>query len=307
MKLHELVSLKNQLETAIESAGIYSLLEQNQSRLNLIVNYANEHYGSQISQISKTHILALDIINQDIEKVQLIIDEIDKDIYNLTRKFFQENYQKECLFNDPNRIREIKNLVMANGTEELLRNKIYLHSTWKYPGMEISCRDGEWTEHLVSSDPLYLVDMHQEFLDSANSKFGPEYQARLRKYLMKDFKVAGLPLNQFGFIFSHNFFNYLSLDSIKVLLSQVKDWLRPGGTMIFTYNNTDLSASAGLSENYFMTYVPKSMLIPMIESLGFEIIDAPDFLPSTSWIEIKKPGNLSTIKAHQALGKIKYY
>jgi SAM-dependent methyltransferase len=307
MRLHELVSLKNQLETAIESAGILSLLEQNQSRLDSIVNCANEHYGNQISQISKTHTSALDVIKQDIKKVQLIINEIDKDIYDLTRKFFQENYQKECLFNDPNRIREIKKLVMTEGTEEILCNKIYLHSTWKYPGMEISCRDGEWTKYLVSSDPLYLVDMHQEFLDSANSKFTPEYQARLRKYLMKDFKVDNLPLNQFGFVFSHNFFNYLSLDSIKVLLSQIKDWLRPGGTMIFTYNNTDLSASAGLSEDYFMTYVPKSMLIPMIESLGFEIIDAPDYLPSTSWIELKKPGTLSTVKAHQALGEIKYY
>jgi hypothetical protein len=68
-----------------------------------------------------------------------------------------------------------------------------------------------------------------------------------------------------------------------------------------------MSGSAGLTEGYFMTYVPKSMLVPMAESLGFEVAKCFDFHPSTSWIELKKPGTLSTVKAHQALGEIKYY
>jgi hypothetical protein len=48
------------------------------------------------------------------------------------------------------------------------------------------------------------------------------------------------------------------------------------------------------------------MLVPMIESLGFDIVETKDFEPSTSWIEIRKPGILQTVKAHQALGEIKY-
>ena len=90
---------------------------------------------------------------------------------------------------------------------------------------------------------------------------------------------------------SFNFFNYLSLDTIKQLLKRAMTWLRPGGVVLFTYNNADMSPSAGLSEGYFMTYVPKSLLIPLVESLGYEVIASRDFDPSTSWIEIKKAGS----------------
>ena len=85
------------------------------------------------------------------------------------------------------------------------------------------------------------------------------------------------------------------------------NWLRPGGVILFTYNNADLSASAGMCESYFMTYVPKSMLLPLAESLGYILEKDYDFLPSTSWIELKKPGLLNTVKAHQSLGEIKYF
>jgi SAM-dependent methyltransferase len=161
---------------------------------------------------------------------------------------------------------------------------------------------------LVASDPLYIADIDSEFVDNTVQKFTPEYQARLRRYLIDitNYNISNLPTGQFNFIFSFNFFNYLSLDSIKQLLKRAMIWLRPGGVILFTYNNADMSPSAGLSESYFMTYVPKSLLIPLVESLGYEVVTSRDFHPSTSWIEIKKPGTLSTVKAHQALGEIKY-
>ena len=84
------------------------------------------------------------------------------------------------------------------------------------------------------------------------------------------------------------------------------DWLRPGGVILFTYNNCDMPAGASYAETYFMSYVPKSMLMPMCESLGFEIIYSQDFEPAMCWVELRKPGKLRTVKAHQALGEIKY-
>jgi hypothetical protein len=114
-----------------------------------------------------------------------------------------------------------------------------------------------------------------------------------------------LPVNQFGFIFSYNFFNYLSLDTIKQYLLQSLNWLRPGGKIVFTYNNADLPAAASYAETYFMTYVPKSILVPMAESLGYETIFSFDSEPAFSMIEFKKPGELKTIKASQTLGEIK--
>jgi hypothetical protein len=66
-----------------------------------------------------------------------------------------------------------------------------------------------------------------------------------------------------------------------------------------------MGAGAAYAENYFMSYVPKSELIPMCQELGFNISASQDFEPAISWIEIQKPGTLTTIKAHQSLGEIK--
>lgn len=306
MKLHQLVGLRNELQQAVDLSAIVAGVEKNKSSLGSLLVQANDSYAQKISNLIEKHSKVIEIVNQDIAEVQNIIDSINRDITEATSKFFVDNYQTECLFTDPRDIRQVKIMVMPEGVEEILAGRVNLYSSWKYAALEIGCRDGEWTRRLIASDPLYITDMHEEFVNSTASKFNIEYQARLRKYLIKDFKIDNLPVHQFGFIFSYNFFNYLSLDSIKQLLIQANTWLKPGGVMLFTYNNTDLSASAGMSENYFMTYVPKSMLIPLVESLGFEVIAAPDYLPSTSWIEIRKPGILHTVKAHQALGEIKF-
>lgn len=310
MKLYELVSLRNQLQNAIDLSEIKKALELNCSSLNNVLNSINckDNYKDKILQLSYEHLDKFNVFQNDVGKIQVLIDEINNEIFQLTRRFFEDNYQKECFFYNPDRLRELKNLVLADSSLEPLLSRIYLYTSWQYPTLEIGCRDGEFTRYLVAADPLYITDIHDDFLQSAIEQFTPQYRSRIRKYSMTtEFIVNGLPKTQFGFIFSHNFFNYLSLDTIRQFLIQAKEWLKPGGVMLFTYNNADLSASAGMCENYFMTYVPKSMLIPMIESMGFEVIDAQDHLPSTSWIEIKKPGTLQTVKAHQAMGEIKWY
>ena len=118
--------------------------------------------------------------------------------------------------------------------------------------------------------------------------------------------LTTLPLNQFNFVFSWNFMNYASLDTIKEYLKIVKELLRPGGVFMFSYNDGDRPAGAAMAENFFMTYVPKHMLIPMCESLGFEVVNQRTRDVSISWIEIRKPGELTTTKAHQVLGEVKY-
>jgi SAM-dependent methyltransferase len=207
---------------------------------------------------------------------------------------------------DADTIRQIRILPYDKKFQQVITQRINLYSNWKYPALEIGCRDGEWTKMLVASDPLYISDFYEDFFQSASEQFPPVYQGRLRKYLITDFcKIANLPKNQFGLIFSYNFFNYLSIDSIKQLLIQALEWLRPGGLMMFTYNNADLPAAAGHAESYYMTFVPKSILVPLAESLGFEITFSFDDDPAFSFIEFKKPGKLKSIKAAQTVGEIK--
>jgi hypothetical protein len=59
------------------------------------------------------------------------------------------------------------------------------------------------------------------------------------------------------------------------------------------------------AENYFMSYIPASMLLPMCEMVGYEISKTYDFKPALSWVELRKPGQLSTMKEHQTMGVIR--
>jgi len=307
MKLNELVRLRNQLADAIEISTLNNELEKNYARLLNLTHDIDETLANSITTIANNHKNINLLFQRDCEDLSNLLSVVQDKIDQVSTHFFAENYQLELQYLDPDSIRKTRVIKHDKEFEQILLQRINLHSNWQYPALEIGCRDGDWTKFLVASDPLYIADVFEDFLSSAIEQFPPLYQGRVRKYLIQDFyKIKNLPSNQIGFIFSYNFFNYLSIDSIKQLLIQSMEWLRPGGKIIFTYNNADLPAAAAYAESYFMTYVPESVLVPMAESLGFETVYLYNCEPAFSIIELKKPGELQSIKVGQTVGEIKY-
>jgi SAM-dependent methyltransferase len=306
MKLSELVRLRNELRKTLDISIIQFEIKNNCTRLQNLKDDVDQDIQDKIFNLSETHLQHTDLLQKDVDQLNGLVEYVQSKIDNLSTKFFAENYQTELECRDFEVAKKIRQIVSDEEFESRLLQRINLYSNWQYPALEIGCRDGKWTKFLVASDPLYIADYFDEFIDSSIQQFPDLYQNRIRKYLIRNYyKIHNLPNNQFGLIFSYNFFNYLSLDSIKQFLIQSLVWLRPGGKIIFTYNNADLPAAAAYAENYFMTYVPKSMLVSMAESLGFEMIFSYDSEPAFSIIEFKKEGELKTIKAGQVLGEIR--
>jgi hypothetical protein len=50
--------------------------------------------------------------------------------------------------------------------------------------------------------------------------------------------------------------------------------------------------------------MPKTLLEQICKETGFEIINFNSVEETIHWVEIKKPGELKTAKAHQVLGEI---
>jgi len=306
MKLHELVQIKNQLSLSLETDLLKEEVEKNYLRIINLSEVADCEIANGLIELANQHKDIYAIIEKNLEQISHQLSNIQDRINSLATKFFAENYQLELKYLDANSIRNTRVITTNEEFERILTQRINLYSNWQYPALEIGCRDGQWTKLLVASDPLYIADVFDEFLSSAVEQFPPLYRGRVRKYLIRDFyKIHNLPKNQFGLIFSYNFFNYLSIDSIKQILIQASEWLRPGGTIIFTYNNADLPEAAAYAENYFMTYVPESLLIPLAESLGFETVYLYNSKPAYSLIELRKQGVLKSIKAGQTSGEIK--
>jgi SAM-dependent methyltransferase len=250
-----------------------------------------------------------------------MLNQVQEKISQQSQKFFTSNYAVEL------QIQEVENLTQNLRDRRHWRNTklgqddspdqhmlgvIQQNCSYQYPVLEIGCRDGEWTKYLVAGDPLYVAEYTEEFLHNAVHQFTKQYVPRVRQYLVKDNTIHGLPENQFGFIFSYNFFNYLAFDTIKEWMRKVHTWLRPGGVIMFTYNNADFGYGAGIAESGTQSYCPMSLLVPMCESIGLEYYQHKDYVDINSynpfsWVQFKKPGELSTVKMAQALGQIKLY
>lgn len=305
--LYDLVTLKKSLLEAYDTQEIEDSIKRLQDKIASVYlqvpvveednsNYINglkEHYSLILRQVAEPH-----------EEFKNRINLIDNSILAESRRLFEFNYSLEENDGGIDHVRTHRKIKPRPETEQLIQQRINLYTNWLYPTLEIGCRDGEWTQYLVAADPLYVMDKYQEFLDTTNDQFPPEYQKRLRKYLNKNYDFSVLPQKQFGFIFSWGHFNYVSLDTITQMLKGAKELLRPGGVFLFSYNDGDTPEGAGMAENFAQTFIPKSLLIPICLSMGFEIVQTFNELPNISWIEIKKPGTLKTIKAHQVMGKI---
>ena len=306
MKLHDVVELRQALADILPTKGIEQELDTINKNIDIVKGRYGEDYAYRLEQVQKSldHVLAqlqgpLSLV-EDIKAMSLA------DLTDATEKFRLPGYQAELRYASPYRIREVRQLYVPNGADEIVSGAIDLYVDWKFPGLELGCRDGYWTKYLVSCDPLYIVDEFQEFIDSTKQLFPSEYQARLRPYVIHNHDLSALPQNQFGFVFSWNYLNYVSLPNIQTYLKQVFDLLRPGGVFMFSYNNADMPAPAAYADSYYMSYAPKSQLLPMCLELGYEVVSTTDLEPAVSWVEIRKPGELKTIKAHQVLGEIKY-
>jgi len=304
MKLSELVDLRERLKKAFYLDPVLASIDNLRLNLSLVNQNVDENYSEQLDLLIKDYRDIRTEVHKPSERVQEIIDAINKEISSKSSHFFLNNYEDELNYEDPDNIRRVRVMYIPGQIHQEVEGRINLYSNWKYPGLEIGCRDGEWTKYLVASDPLYLVDTHQDFLDKTVNQYQAEYQRRLRTYLINNNDYGILPQKQFNFVFSWNYFNYKSLETMKHTLKQVYNLLKPGGVFMFSYNNGDLASAAAYAESYFMSYIPKSMLLPMIQNLGFEILLSKDYEPAVSWLEIRKPGELSTVKGHQALGVI---
>jgi SAM-dependent methyltransferase len=190
----------------------------------------------------------------------------------------------------------------------LLRSHLRNLSDWRIPGMIIRPGTATFIEDLVPMDPLYLVDQHQDLIQPAVSKFTPEYQRRLREYVITDRTdqpiMAALPQGQFGLVFAYNYFNYKPIEIIRRYLSEIYTLLRPGGVLIMTYNNCDRAQGVGLAERNFMCYTPERYIQQHAESVGFESTFSHNGAGDVSWLEFSRPGEIASLRGGQTLARI---
>lgn len=316
MKLSNLVKLRNNLQNINASSARLSIEEfdghiSNQLNIPMHLTYTDDinRYVHKLDSIQ-------DLLDQIENDIPALIEKIQQEIDDLTKDFYQRGYMLNGFYGSNSTDVPTERLARILQISDQTRGEVIVkargYTSWHYPVLEIGPGDGQWTEHLVAGDPLYIVDVHREFLDTTLSKFNEVYKNRIRPYLLKSnggpeaFTLEQLPQNQFGFVFAWNVFNYFPYNETKCYLQEIMKVLRPGGVAMFSYNNCDSVPCVEFVEMGFRSWMPQKLLTDLCKELGFEII-ATRNTEDLQWIEIKRPGELHTVKGHQVLGKIEHY
>lgn len=266
----------------------------------LTIDVSDIHH--ELNKIEQSINAIKDLSTKKLEDYTNLIKENEKDYLIKSYNLYEKNY-----LNAPSSERkDLNKLYKHTEYYDEIENKINQMTSWTFPGLLLNPdhNDGQWVNSLVACDPLYLVDEHQDILKETLDKFNENYQKRLRTYDINYHNYDLLPNNQFGLIVAINYFEFIPYSVQKDIFQKLFELLRPGGTILFSYNNCEMSGSCILTEQNLRCYMTKSRLLFLTEGLGFSIIECNDRYPNFSYAIIKKPGTLTHNRAGQTLGKI---
>jgi hypothetical protein len=309
MKLSEIVAYLNLLD----SLSVHQEAAESTRRLAAVLH------------VVLNHAVQVDSCGQDLEQnfdaVKLGLDEFESTLSRIKQRLVQMLHEQEPAYlaesyrlfdqemrRDSPQYILTRRIGVDSESRVALQYRLKNLTDWRLPGMIIGPRTENFIEDMVPMDPLYVVDTHQELLDPAVQSFTPEYQRRLRQYVVNDY-VPGAILNeipgdQFGVIFAYNYFNYRPMEVIHRYLQEIASKLRPGGSFIMTYNNCDRAHGVALSERSWMCYTPQRLVVAAADNAGLELVSATDEPGDLSWIEFVRPGKIETLRGGQSLAKI---
>jgi len=202
-----------------------------------------------------------------------------------------------------------RDLALDDTSRDLLVGHLLRAADWRWPGLILGPGRQSWIQHLVALDPLYIADTRADLLEPAVSTFHPVFQRRLRDYVIQENPdqsiLAQLPRSQMGWVFAYNFFNYRPLEIINRYLREIWQLMRPGGRLMFTFNDCDQAHGAALCEaGNFMCYTPGTSLVQQAQEIGWQLEQRHRGLGDVSWLVLRYPGEIASRRGAQCLAKI---
>jgi hypothetical protein len=237
------------------------------------------------------------------EQIQDLIDQLEPAYFNRSFEFYKES----CTLDKPEYLLD-RQPEITQDQIDYIRGRIRLHADWRYPAMIIRPGREDWIEDLVSSDPLYLVDYCEEMIQPSLNRFRDEYRRRLQVYIdhpdENSTVLSELPQSQFGLVVALHYFNFMPMERVGQYLTEIFNKLKPGGSLLMTFNDCDIAGGVELAERKFMCYTPGHMIKTLAKTLGFDTIHWYCLDRANAFIELRRPGNLKSLRGGQSLGKI---
>jgi len=309
MKLSSIIAYQNQLDKATPLNGVLIAHDRLAPLLHTIKSSDIEltHLVNRLGQDYKNVLSSIDHFEHTVEDIK---EEISHLIQQMEPAYLTESYRlysQEMIYDSAEYILD-RRISIAADVLAYITARIQAHGDWRYAGMIIHPGHEEWITYLVGHDPLYLVAPMTELLDPAVLRFNDQYQRRLRTYTVtesiQDPILSQLPDSQFGFCLVYNFFNYKPLQIVNQYLTEIYQKLKPGGVVAFTFNDCDYAGAVALAERSFMCYTPGRHVLAHAQQIGYQVRQRYRMDNSTTWVELQRPGTLSSLRGGQSLAKV---
>jgi hypothetical protein len=303
-RIIELIKFKNDLEEQLTRIpeGLDTYIDEKSVIIKMIQikNLTSGYDQKLLTAIDNIQQLQIHIANV-ISSLNETIAEVNSEIDELAIKQYTSPTYKFRFKSDD----RITVPCFDDRLDGLIKVRVRQYCDWHYPGLYVGAKDKSFVDCMVVSDPLYLTGDTDLVLGIVKS-YPEQYQNRVRTYP----EITTLPKGQFGFILCWHDYEYLTIDEARDRLAIMLTLLRPGGVLMFSYNNCDKVNSIQMFEEGNLTYNNSRILTTVCQELGYEVLSMNDGFAGgeskhwISWAEIKRPGELATTKAHQALGQI---
>ena len=331
---------KLDIALTVSDSSVYGMKLRKIAKKYKRVSYANiTNFNTQIDELQRLSIentinytrKTEEITTASTNSLDIILDKINLDIKTLTIELARVTTIEEIrnLCNTAEFTQKFLEIYLTLGTDPLINDALTLtllniksRCDWHYPALQINALSKEWIDCMVVADPLYIICHHpiDKFgapltipsvkLNDIIKSYTTEYQHRLRIYELQNQNLSILPQEQFGCIACCGFLNCFGIDNIKLYLTSFNDLLRSGGTLICTLQFSRTEESDKLVSDEYFKYTIDLIIQRLFKDTGFEVITLTELPKSncpwihTILIEARKPGALTTIKAHQVLGAV---
>ena len=309
MKLSQLINYRNELDK-MSAEPVRRQVDLQLESINHLVASTEPQIGTYTQTLGLkkqnvlNHITEFEQCFVELkQQVSALIEQLEKPAFQESYRLYEEEMCGETveyiLDRRPN---------ITDQTINMFKARISNYSNWQHPGIIIRPGREPWINDLVSFDPLYVIDEDYDLLKPCLENFPEVYQRRVRCYVTNERKdnpiLHKIPDSQFAMCLVYNFFNFRPLEVIKQYLAEIYQKLKPGGMLIMTFNDCDRWQAVDLVERSFACYTPGTLIRQLSESIGYEqVFSWNDGGPST-WLELKKPGVLTSLKGGQTLAKI---
>lgn len=256
--------------------------------------------NSMIQHISKQ-------VNHTNEMLQELDDAIQQEI-NKWHEHYQSQsqhlYQSQSRFTDIHHILESR-LDITQQQRDFLQARLMTHSSWCDIGMIIRPANEDFVVSMSGMSLLYLYDSVPQLLEPAITRFPQHHREKYRDYHGTSIgDLDQIPKGQARLIFVQNFFNFMPVDVMYQYLEVLCGILRPGGTIIFTYNDCDHAVNVGFCERSWQCYQPGSEVLARTRALALELRHRQWYDNGFAWMEMQLPGKYRPLKAAPIVTKI---